>query len=133
MPDKKSQATPSVETAQEVERIRDIIFGPQMRDYEQRFQTLQRDLSRLQQELDRLTDQLAEQGNSHNKKLNELRRDMRQADDDLRDEMRRTAAQLTNDKVDRMALGALFIELGNQLQEGGLLADMLKKLASQTQ
>lgn len=133
MPDKKSQATPSVETAQEVERIRDIIFGPQMRDYEQRFQTLQRDLSRLQQELDRLTDQLAEQGNSHNKKLNELRRDMRQADDDLRDEMRRTAAQLTNDKVDRMALGALFIELGNQLQEGGLLADMLKKLAAQTQ
>ena len=33
----------------DVERIRAILFGSQMRDYEQRFQTLQRDLSRLQQ------------------------------------------------------------------------------------
>jgi len=38
--------------SQDVERIRDIIFGSQMRDYQQQFEALQRDLARLQQEID---------------------------------------------------------------------------------
>ena len=115
-------------TSQEVERIRDIIFGPQMRNYEQQFQNVQRDLDRLQQELDRLTEQLASQDNSQSKKLQELRREMRQADDELRDELRQTAQKLATDKVDRVTLGELFIELGTHLKTGGSLADLLKGL-----
>jgi chromosome segregation ATPase len=115
-------------TAQEVERIRDIIFGPQMRDYEQRFQAAQRDLSRLQQELDRLNEQLSEQDREQGKRLQALRGEMRQADDDLRDELREKAQQLVTDKVDRVALGELFVELGTQLKAGGALADLLQAL-----
>ena len=117
-------------TAQEVERIRDIIFGPQMRDYEQRFQAVQRDLSRLQQELDRLNEQLSEQDREQGKKLQALRGEMRQADDDLRDELRQKAQQLMTDKVDRVALGELFIELGTHLKAGGALADLLQVLGT---
>ena len=115
-------------SAQEVDRIRDIIFGPQMRDYEQRFQTVQRDLARLQQELDRLADQLGEQDREQGNKLQALRGEMRQADDDLRDELRQTAQQLMTDKVDRLALGELFIELGTHLKAGGALVDLLQIL-----
>ena len=35
-----------VEEEKTVDRIRDIIFGPQMRDYEERFQALERQLRR---------------------------------------------------------------------------------------
>jgi len=124
--------TPQVEVPREVDRIRDIILGPQLREYEQRFQIIQRDLERLQQELDHLTEQLANQDSEQSKKLQALRRDMRQGDDDLRGELRQTAQKLTTDKVDRVALGELFVELGTHLKMGGSLADLLKGLDDTT-
>ena len=133
MTDEQTSATSTVESAQEVDRIRDIIFGPQMRNYEQQFQAVERDLERLQQEIDRLTEQLADQDSSQTKKLQNLRREMRRADDGLRDELRQTAQKLTNDKVDRVALGELFIELGTHLKTGGSLADVLKGLGEKAQ
>jgi predicted nucleic acid-binding Zn-ribbon protein len=126
MTEEQVQTVPHVESSQEVDRIRDIIFGPQIRDYEGRFQNVQRDLDRLQQEIDRLIEQLTSQDNSQNKKLQALRREMRQADDDLRGELRQTSQKLTTDKVDRVTLGELFIELGTHLKTGGSLADLLK-------
>jgi predicted RNase H-like nuclease (RuvC/YqgF family) len=129
MSDEQAQTASAAEAPQEVDRIRDIIFGPQIRDYEQRFQNTQRDLDRLQQGIDQLTEQLAEQDSSHNKKLQALRREVRQADEDLRDELRQTAQKLTVDKVDRIALGDLFVELGTHLKAGGSLTDLLEKLS----
>jgi len=133
MNDEQANATSQMEAPQEVDRIRDIIFGHQMRDYDQRFQIVQRDLERLQQELDRLAERLAEQDSSQAKRLQELRQEMRRADDDLRDELRQATQTLTNDKVDRVALGELFIELGTHLKSGGFLADLLKDLAEKKQ
>ena len=126
MSDEQVQAMAAVETAREVDRIRDIIFGPQMREYGQRFENVQRDLDRLQGEIDHLVEQLTDQAGDQSKKLQTLRREMRQADDGLREELRQTAQKLMADKVDRVALGELFIELGKQLKTGGSLADLLK-------
>jgi predicted nucleic acid-binding Zn-ribbon protein len=132
---KKAQVLTEAKPAQgEVDRIRDIIFGPQIRDYEQRFQTLQHDLSRLQQDLDRLTGDLADQGSEQSKKLQNLRQEMRQSDDGLREELRRTAQRLTDDKVDRRMLGELFIELGKHLKAGSASlssSDLLSQLQEQ--
>lgn len=114
----------------EVDRIRDIILGPHLRDFDQRFQSIQRDVERLQQEIDRLTDQLSDQESEQNKKLQALRRDMRQGDDDLRGELRQSAQKLADEKVDRLALGDLFIELGEHLKAGGSLVELLKGLNS---
>ncbi len=60
MSDEQANAISQLEPEQEVDRIRDIIFGHQMRDYDQRFQIVRRDLERLQQEMDRLAERLAE-------------------------------------------------------------------------
>ena len=100
MSDEQLQAT-----SQDVDRIRDIIFGSQMRDYQQRFEGYQRDLARLQQEIAQLSEQLAEQDSTQTKKVQSLRREMRQADDDQRVELRETAQRLTVDKVERVDLG----------------------------
>jgi predicted nucleic acid-binding Zn-ribbon protein len=128
MTDQQAQSMSEAGSAQEVSRIRDIIFGPQMRDYEQRFQTIQHDLGRLQQAIDRLAEQLVDQDSSQSKKLQGLRREMGQANDDLRKELREIAQKLTTDKVDRSSLGELFIELGTHLKAGGSLAEVLKGL-----
>ena len=102
-----------------------------MKDYDGRFQIVQRDLDRLQEELDRLSEQLSDQDSNQNKKVNQLRRDLRKADDGLRDELRQTAQTLAVDKVDRAVLGELFIELGTHLKKGGTLADLLQELRDQ--
>jgi predicted nucleic acid-binding Zn-ribbon protein len=115
-------------SSQDVERIRDIIFGTQMRDYQQQFDALQRDLARLQQDLDQLNEQLAEQDSGQGKKLQALRRELRQADDDVRAELRETAQRLTADKVERVDLGRLFLEIGTHLTEGRSVSDLLKNL-----
>jgi len=123
------QAPTLEKTTEEVARIRDIIFGTQMRDYEQRFQALQRDVQRLQKALDALTEQLSDQDSSQEKKLQALRREVRKADDELRDELRGTAQKLLNSKVERVDLGQMLIELGTQLRSGSSLDETLHGLA----
>ena len=119
--------------SQEVGRIRDIIFGAQMRDYEQQFSVVRRDLERLQGELDHLVEQLADQDRSQNDRLQALRRELRKADDDLRAELRDVTQQLTNDKVSRVELGDLFIEMGNCLKSGGSPDGLLRTLVAAEQ
>lgn len=116
------------EKSPEVERIRDIIFGSQMRAYEGNFQTIQRDLDRHLQEIDRLNEKLAEQEKMYSQKLQALEREVRKADDGLRAELRETAQKLSAEKVDRQVLGDLLIELGSQLKSEGSLAGALKDI-----
>lgn len=77
-----------------VERIRDIIFGPKMRDYEQRFEALTRDLNRLQADLDSLAEQLTAKDASQTKNLQAARQELRQANGDLRNELKAEATRL---------------------------------------
>jgi ElaB/YqjD/DUF883 family membrane-anchored ribosome-binding protein len=123
------QPAPTTErTPQELERIRDIILGPQMRLYEQRFQQVSADLERFQQLLGQLEDQLSETDRTNEKKLQTLRRELRQADEEIRQELRRTNDRLVDEKADRRMLGELFVTLGNQLKSGGSLTDLLRDL-----
>src|SRR5512136_2393820 len=75
MTDEQVSASTQTEVPRDVDRIREILFGGQMREYEQRFQVMQRDLDRLQQELDRLNEQLGNQDSEQNKRLQTQRRD----------------------------------------------------------
>jgi hypothetical protein len=78
-----------------VERIRDIIFGPKMRDYEQRFDALVRDLGRLQADLDNLAEQIGAKDAAQIKNLQALRQELRQADGELRNEVKAESARFT--------------------------------------
>jgi len=134
MAERDSDNVSQAGTPQEVDRIRDIIFGTQMRDYDGRFEAVKRDLDRLQQELERFNAQLEEQDSDQTKKLQTVRQELRTSDDGIRDELRATAQRLTSEKVDREYLGDLFIELGRQLKTGesmdGLLSDLESLTAS---
>ncbi|MGQ9841847.1 MAG: hypothetical protein ACUVR4_15340 [Anaerolineae bacterium] len=78
-----------------VERIRNIIFGPKMRDYEQRFEAVMRDIGRLQQELDRLNEQLTTRDAAQSRNLQALRQELRQADDELKAALKAETSRLT--------------------------------------
>ncbi len=84
-----------------VERIRDIIFGPKMRDYEQRFDAFGRDLARLQADLDHLTEQLTAKDTAQSKNLQALRQELRQADGELRNELKAEGARLTTQMAEQ--------------------------------
>jgi predicted nucleic acid-binding Zn-ribbon protein len=113
-------------SSHDVERIRDIIFGTQMRDYQQRFAVLQQDLARLRQEVEHLSARLAEQDASQDKKVEVLRQEMRQATEGLQNELRETAQSLGAAKVERTDLGQLLLKVGNHLTEGKPLRDLFE-------
>lgn len=90
-------------SAEKVERVRDIIFGAQMRDYTQRFDTMSRELARVGQEVTRLTEQLQEQEKR-------LRKELRQESDRLLAQMQ------DQDKAQQQQIQALDQRLSEQLQ-----------------
>ncbi len=98
---------PSAPQSDSVDRIRDIIFGPAMRDYDQRFEGVLRDLSRLQAEVDRLNELLTAKDAAQTKSLQGLRQELRQADSELRadarNELARLGTQLTEQNSSQIA------------------------------
>ena len=80
---------------QDLERVREILFGGVIRDHDARFVTLQRDLERLQKALERSNEQLAAQDSSQSKKLQEARQDFQVSIDELRAEMRSAVKRLS--------------------------------------
>lgn len=91
--------------AESVERVRDIIFGPKMRDYEQRFDALTRDIGRLQEELERLNELLTTRDAAQGRNLQAVRQELRQATDELKAALKaetgRLAGQLAEQEVAR--------------------------------
>ncbi|MBX3053644.1 MAG: hypothetical protein KF753_19355 [Caldilineaceae bacterium] len=117
-----------VATPQDLDRVRDILFGGVIRETEARFTTLQRDLTRLQKALDRANEQLAAQDSAHNKRLQETRQELQESTDELRSETRDALNRLGDEKVDREQLGNLFVEIGNQIKGDGMLTSVLDGL-----
>ena len=128
MTTEKKQPTLAMGSEQQIDRVRELIVGPHLREYGQRLQDQSRDLERLQQEIARLSEQLAGQEQDQSKRVQTVRQELRDGDETLRSELRATAQQLTTDKMDRSALGELFIELGNQIKAGGSLSNLLADL-----
>lgn len=90
-------------SAEKVDRIRDIIFGTQIREYAQRFDTISRELARVGQEVTRLTEQMHEQEKR-------LRTELRQESD-------RLMAQIQDqDKAHQQQIQTLDQRLSDQLQ-----------------
>ena len=110
----------SAEAGQEVERIRDIIFGAQMRDYQHQFEQVEAELGQLKRQIAALKQDLATAGSDQTQRLQQVHEQvheqMTEADAALRDELQRAVRDLDERKVDRVSLGDLLIALGTQLK-----------------
>ncbi len=118
----------SATSPQDLERVREILFGGVIRDHDTRFATLQRDLERLQKALDRTNEELANRDSAHSQKLQEARQAFQTENDEIRAELRSSVERLSSAKVDKEQLGNLFIEMGNQIKGNGTISAVLDGL-----
>ncbi len=77
----------------EADRIREIIFGGQMQEYERRFTDLQREMERVLTDLRQVQDGISDFEKGQTKRIETLERETRQTDDELRREVDRLGAQ----------------------------------------
>lgn len=71
---KKSESNAAIpmDSLDKIDRIRDLIIGPHLRDITQRFSTISKDITRLEGELTRVTDELKEQSSTIKKNVQEM-------------------------------------------------------------
>lgn len=97
-----------------VDRIRDIIFGPKMRDYEQRFEAVMRDLERLQQDLDHLNEQLVAKDAAQTRALQGVRQELAKASGDIRSELKAETGRLTTHSAEQNAAQSAALQSARQ-------------------
>ena len=88
-------AEPPTLQGESVERIRDIIFGPKMRDYEQRFEALRAISPGSRAIWISLAEQLTAKDAAQSKNLQAARQEVRQANGDLRNELKAEGTRLS--------------------------------------
>ena len=113
----------------EVDRIRDIIFGSQMKTIDSHLGALRADIEQLRQLHGRLQAQLAEVDAEQSRRLQGLRAETADDLEVLRTELRASTQRLDHAKADRETLGRLLVDLGQQLLDGQRpLAERLQAL-----
>lgn len=101
-----------------VDRIRDILFGVQMRDYDSRFAELEEDFrqrerelrSRLEEATEDFSARVAEMEKRTSETLDRL-------EESLRQELRERSQTLQDSKTDRQDLAALLREVAESLEK----------------
>lgn len=73
----------------EVDRLRQVIFGPQMEEYERRFADVQREIERVGNDLRLVQDTVSDFEKRQTKRLDALEREMRRANDEMQREIER--------------------------------------------
>ena len=116
----------------ELERIRDIIFGPQMQDYEGQFGRVAAELGLLSQQLGELKSTLAQQRADQEQRLDQLESrfgdQTQRLADDLRAEFKEALEALQDDKASRLDMGDILVEMGTRLKQQFGMADLLGPL-----
>lgn len=73
---------------------------------------------------------LSESRDQHERRLDSLKREVRQAEDDLRAELRRVTDRLGDQKTDRKALAAMLMEVATRLETGSTVTGLLEGLTT---
>jgi len=89
---------------------------------------LHKSLAQHEQDMRALQAGLDEHRDQHERRLDALKREVRQAEDELRTELRRSADRLDDQKADRRALAAMLSEIATRLETGSSVAGLLEGL-----
>ncbi len=127
--EKKIATTPPTQ-ADEIARVRDILFGTHMREYERRFRNIEDELKRQKDILDELWERVdtleAKVEQNHRHVLQELRKQI----DQLYTRLQKRIEDLEEMTVAEETLGDLLIELGSRIK-GGAVTESLQELLDQ--
>ncbi|NPA90231.1 MAG: hypothetical protein GXO55_02080 [Chloroflexi bacterium] len=126
--EKSDTATNTSSTqADEISRVRDILFGSYMREYERRFRNLEDELERQKERLEELWQRVdaleSKVDTSHREVLAEIRKQL----DQLYARLQKRIAQVEEESVDKGILGDLLIEFGSRIK-GGTVTESIQEL-----
>jgi len=136
---KSDEAGPEEPQIAEVDRIRDIIFGSQMRTYEQQFKRVAGQLDQINKQLDELRANLGRQRQDLEGQIQKLREATQQSQSEMerafsnqlaqsRSEFTQGLDALEDEKTSRSHLGDLLVEMGTRLKQQGDISDLLGQL-----
>ncbi len=114
----------------EIARVRDILFGSNMREYERRFRTIEDELARHKQSLDELWQRLDALEGQVEENRRQVLAELRKQIDQLYDRLQARIGQLEEDTVAKVTLGDLLIEMGSRMK-GGSVTESLEGLLEQ--
>ncbi len=107
-----SETNTTPNTQPQIDAIRNIIFGQNMQDYDQRFKEANDNLNRNRQEIEDLIEQTK----------NYLLEEMRQMEhrlstqlQQLNDKLVQESDRLEDKKLNRKELGSLLVDIGNKI------------------
>ena len=114
------------EQAADVDLIRNILFGSQTRQYDERFEDLAAMLARLDGQLKDFGKALKEQARAHELQFKDIREEMRKRSQDtdvslseLREELASAVGTLTEGTASRDSVGDMLLEMGMRLKNIG--------------
>ncbi len=132
--------------AQDLERVRDILFGRQLLGIEERFRALEGDLtgkmatgreeiqkeskaleSRLQKTTDSLKGELDSEKKERTKALEELSKTTRESVKEIDKRFTDITDQMEEEKVDRTELSKVFRQVSSELGDGSETSQKVKK------
>lgn len=107
------KAAPPIQSDSKIDAIKQLIFGENMAEYSQEFETLKKELAQRRQELSDFIDDTRKELMSA---IDNLSTDVNIRISDLEDSMNEKTDTLENKKVDREQLGDLFIKMGEKIK-----------------
>ncbi len=125
-----------------VDQIRELLFGPQMREYNKRFEEIQKEIARVSKKLDELGAKLesfmaevaseSEKQNQENlNRLQALEKKIQVRLDELHADLRQKLQQVEENKADRFQFANYLMELAMRLKGENIL-DQLQEDSEST-
>ena len=100
------------------------------KDFSDNIEDLHATATQQEGEIRSLKIRLGENREQYERRLDALRREVRQAEDMLRAELRRVTNRLGDQKTDRKALAAMLMEVATRLETGSSVTGLLEDLTS---
>ncbi len=132
-------ASQTLQSENNIDQIRELIFGPTMRDYERRFEALQKQIQALEAnfeaKFDKLQKALADQSVDSEKGLAKLEKRLLDFQKESRDALASLKADLLekinllqNDKTDRLQLANFLSEVALRLKGNDILQELTEQV-----
>lgn len=108
----EAKATPETQQSQDfskIQAVKELIFGPDIQTFEERFKA-------LNDRLDDLQNQLVDESNERESSVHELEKRTDKQLSKLEDDIQQELDRLQDEKTDRAVLGKLLVQIGEKLQ-----------------
>ena len=105
----ETEETPMSQDQMKIQAVKELIFGPDIQTFEERFKA-------LNGRIDNLQDQLIDESNERENAVHELEKKTDHQLAKLEEDVQKELDRLQDEKTDRAVIGKLLVQIGEKLQ-----------------